>query len=263
LWVRGFSAVAVQPTGVIVDVATEARAPVLRFGGAISNDTFVGAGVRVAVTPVHVDQAVRISTQLVDVLPITIEAYHESFWESPWGLVPLSDVAGGSTAARKPLYDADRDFSGQGWAFAVNPTAQIKVGPVIAFSDWVVTWLQIRPSPSPEPWLFEPYRGLVIAPDDRLTEHTSAVLLETADGEDRSLLRFGAVMRGKSSAQTPDETLTLGGLAQWRPGHEPSALTLTLLVAPYLVDPDFMGPVPSVALVASAADSFLFKPPSP
>ena len=80
-------------------------------------------------------------------------------------------------------------------------------------------------------------------------EHTSALLWEPLDGEDRPLLRVGAALRGKSSKETPDATLTLGGLAQWRPGHGENAPTLTALVSPYLVDPDYGGLAPNIALV--------------
>ena len=50
---------------------------------------------------------------------------------------------------------------------------------------------------------------------------------------------------------TGDHSLTLGGLAQFRPGHADTAPTFVLLVADYLGDSDFPGPVPYFAGVIS------------
>lgn len=251
LWLRGFGAIAFQPTGVIVDGAAELRAPVLRYGGAVFNDTFVGGGLRVALSPVHVDLALRASFQPIDILPITVEAVRSTYWESPWGLVPADTVSNQLSPDRKPLYTADRDFAGGAWSLSVAPTLQLKVGPIVGFTSPTFTWISLRPEQAPEPWVFEPYRGLVMAYDDRLLEHTSAILWEAADGEDRSLFRVGPVFRGKAAHATGDRSLTLGGVAQWRPGSAPTAPSLLLLAAEYVLDDDFAGPIPFVALLVT------------
>lgn len=253
LWVRELGAVTLRPSGVLVDVAAEARAPILRFGGAVFNDTFVGAGARVAASPAFADTALRLSVQPIDVLPITVEAVRTWYWESPFGLVPMDSVADTTQRARRPLYEADADFAGHAWQLSVSPTLQARVGPIVAFSNVTGTFIQVRPVSPDAPWVYEPFRGLVVAYDDFLVEHTSAVLWEPADGEDRALVRVGPVMRGKSSRETPDATLTLGGLLQWRPGKRESAPALTALVSAYLVDPDFEGPIPSVVLLLTSA----------
>lgn len=251
LWLRGFAAIAFQPTGVIVDGAGELRAPVLRYGGAVFNDTFVGGGLRVALSPVHVDVAVRASLQPIDILPITIEAVRSSYWESPWGLVPADSVSDQLGPDRRPLYTADRDFAGGAWSLSVAPTLQLKLGPIVGFSSPTFTWISLRPEQTPEAWVFEPYRGLVMAYDDRLLEHTSAILWEAADGADRPLFRVGPVFRGKSAHATGDRSLMLGGVAQWRPGTAPTAPTLLLIGAEYVLDDDFAGPIPFVALLVT------------
>lgn len=240
-----------NPTGVAADLVAQGRVPVLRLGGIAFNDTFVGAGAHFTVTPVHLDTAARVDLQLVDLLPITVEAGRGTYWESPWGLVPVQTVADGASDAREPLYEADRDFAATTLWASVSPTVQAKAGPVVGFTNVTVTWLRIRPEVGPERWVFEPYRGTVVAYDDRMIEHASAILWEPADGEERSLLRVGPVLRGRSSAVTPDLMLTAGALVQWRPGRSDYAPTFTTLVTPYLEDPDFEGIVPFVAALVT------------
>jgi hypothetical protein len=251
VWGRLFSAVAVQPGGVIVDVASELRAPVMRYGGVAFNSTFVGAGLRAAVSPAHADAALRVSFQPIDLLPITVELVRTTYWESPWGLVPLDRITEIDPPGRRPLYQADRDFAGGAWTLSLSPTFQVRAGPVVGFSNVTVSSIHIRPEQEPEPWVFETYRGLAVGYDDRLLEHTSAILWEPHDGEDAPLLRLGGVLRGKTSHVTRDTALTLGGILQWRPGRSPRAPTLLALVTPYLRDPDFVGPMPYVAVAVS------------
>jgi hypothetical protein len=257
LWVREFAAVAAQPTGVMAEVTAELRAPVLRYGGVAFNGTFVGAGVRIGVTPVHVDTALRLDLQPIDILPITIEAFRSTYWESPWGLTPADRVADQRTADRAPYFEADRDFSGTALGLTVSPTVQIRLGPIAAFTNPALTWLSIRPTVAPEPWVFEPYRGMVLAPEDRVLEHTSAVLWERSTGDDEPIFRFGPALRGKASRGTGDTTLNLGGVLQWRPGREAHDPTLLVLVAPYLRDPDFLGPMPMMAAVLTVERDLL------
>lgn len=247
LWGRLFSAVAVQPGGVIVDTASELRAPVLRYGGVAFNDTFVGAGARIAVSPAHFETALRMSVQPIDLLPITVELVRTTYWESPWGLVPIDRVSEIDAIGRKSIYEADRDFAGYALGLVLSPTLQARAGPIAAFSNFTFSFLSMHPQIGPEPWLVEPVRGLAMGYEDRITEHTSALLWEPLDGEEAPILRLGAVLRGKSSHVTHDNALTAGVLTQWRPGHAPEAPTFLLLVTPYLKDPDFMGPIPYVA----------------
>ncbi|MEZ4234878.1 MAG: hypothetical protein R3F59_01665 [Myxococcota bacterium] len=260
LWVREFAAVAGQPTGVMGELAAEVRAPVLRYGGVAFNGTFVGAGARLAVTPVHAEGALRLSAQPIDLLPVTVEVFRGQYWESPWGFVPATSVGHQRTRDRAPYYEADRDFAATVWGASVSPTLQARLGPIAGFTNPTWTWLSVSPSPDPEPWMFEPYRGLVIADHDRLFEHTSALLWELADGEDAPIVRFGPILRGKASHATGDRTLNLGGVLQWRPGRQAHDATLMLLVAPYLEDPDFVGPVPMVAAVVTIEQWFALGP---
>jgi hypothetical protein len=251
VWGRLFTAVALQPGGAIVDVASELRAPVMRYGGVAFNDTFVGGGARVALTPAHLDTALRATIQPIDLLPITVELVRSTYWESPWGLVPIDRITDIRLPGRQPLYEADRDFAGGAWILSVSPTFQVRAGPLVGFSNVTVSFLRIRPEQGPEPWVFEPFRGLALGYNDRVLEHTSALLWQPLDGEEAPLLRLGAALRGKNSHATGDTALTLGGIAQWRPGETPRAPTFLLLVTPYLRDPDFVGPAPYVAFVVT------------
>lgn len=253
-WYRGYTGVAFQPLGVIGDVAAEVRIPVMRFGGVAFNDTFLGIGMRTAITPVHAEFAARASFQPIDVLPITVEGFWANYWDSPWGPVPLDRVENQLLPERGYLYDEKRDFVAQSIGVNISPTFQIQYKKLAAFTGWTFTFLKTTPVQGPEPWYFEPYRGMVLAYEDRVIEHTSAVVWDLKNGKDHtSLLRFGPVLRGKFAKNTTDHTLEAGGLVMWRPGKHDTDATFTLIVNEYLQDPDFGLGIPHVLLVVSAS----------
>ena len=255
LWWRQNGAIAYKPTGLLSDTAVEYRAPVMRYGGAVFNDTFVGVGGRVTATPAFVEGAARVSFQLIDVLPVTVEAVHTQYWRSSFGLIsfPKSDLSGGTDdEVRDPRYANGEGTGGHMWSVLVSPTLQMKVGPIVGFSSWGITWMRIVPSsPQSDPWIYEPYRGMVVGFQDTTYDHTSAVLYEAMDGEEQALLRLGALQRGRWSAVTPDRSLSVGGVVQWKPGTKASVPSFLAVVAPYLDDPDYIGPVPFMALLAT------------
>lgn len=248
--------VAGHPGGVLSDAVFEYRVPALRFGGAVFNDTFVGPGIRVSASPAHGEVGARLSAQPIDVLPLVVEAAYTQYWKSPFGLLdwPVSDLSGGTRGiVRKPRYPAKESFAGSMWTVAFLPTFQIRAGPVVAFSAWNLSWIDLVPwEEQDEPWFFEPYRGLIADIDhDLLVDHTSAVLWEAMDGEERALLRVGPVLRGKWSDRTTDGTLTAGAVGQWKPGTSVATPTLTGIVTWYLIDPDYRGVWPFGALVVT------------
>lgn len=259
LFIRGYGAAAVLPGGLVLDVAAEARAPVLRLGGALFNNTFIGAGVRVAGSPAHLDLAVRSTIQLVDILPVTIEGVYTNYPRTPFGVVPKDEVPGQLMPDRQFLYDLDRDYAAYALTLTISPTLQVKVGSVSAFTNVATTFIRIRPEPSPEPFVFDPYRGVVIAPDERILEHTSAILYDPLSGDGTPIVRIGPVMRGRTAATSGDTSLMLGLAAQWRPGKKARDADFLLLVAPYLQDPDFQFGVPYIALVVTTSRILPFK----
>lgn len=259
LWTRGFGALVVNPPGVFVDFAAEARAPVLRRDGAVFNTTFIGAGARIAASPVHAEYVARASFTLIDILPVTVEGFYATYWESPWGPMPMATVSGQRLPDRRPVYEADRDFSTTAAGVIVSPTFQIAAGPVVAFSRFSFTWITMKVPENPEPWVFDPYRGVVMEPTDRIMDHTSAVLWQPLDGEDKALLRVGPVLRGRVVRKTTDETLQAGLMAQWRPGPTTNGASLVAMVTPYLKDPDFEGLLPNLVLAVSMSRITPFK----
>ncbi len=249
------TAIAARPTGLIAEGQLEHRAPVMRFGGVAFNDTFMGAGTRFTATPAFVEAAARMSFQPVDVLPLKVEAVYTGYWDSPFGLLPFSEMefhAGTDGPQRRPRYQGGEGFAGHMLSLQATPRFQIKLGPIVGFTSWTVAWVKILPdNKTNKPWVYEPFRGMVVAFDDLLVDHTSALLYQAGDGTDSMLLRVGAGMLGKWSRETPDETLALGGLMQIKPGSRPATPTLLVVAAPYLRDPDLLGPIPFMAMQAT------------
>ena len=253
-WTLG-AAAAYQPLGALVEGKLEHRAPVMRYGGVAFNNTFIGAGGRVTATPAFAEGAARFSFQPIDLLPITVEAVYTNYWDSPFGMVGFnrSEFAAGTDGPdRKPMYQAGDGFAGHMLSVVVTPQLQMKVGPVVGFTAWTTSFVKILPQVAQEdPWVFDPYRGMVVGYDDILIEHTSAILYEHGDGIDRNLLRVGPAARGKWSSVTPDRSLGVGAVAQFRPGRALEVPTFLVIVAPYLQDPDLIGPVPFMAMTAT------------
>ena len=138
------------------------------------------------------------------------------------------------------------------WSLMASPTVQMKAGPIVGFSAWNFAYVKMVPNEDfADPWFFEPYRGMVLGREDVVYEHTSALLYQALSGEGEPLLRIGALARGTWSSETPDRSLQLGVGAQFKPDTKPGTPTLLVVVAPYLVDPDFLGPIPFFALVAT------------
>jgi hypothetical protein len=244
-------AVTVVPGGLLTDTGVEYRAPFLRFGDPVSNMTYVGAGGRVSVSPAHAEVAARLSMMPVDVLPIKIELVRTVYWKSYFGLIGMDNARNTSSSFRKPRYEADEGFAGTAWTLIINPGGQIKVGPIVGFTSPIWSFMRIDPAVDvPERWVYDPYRGLVVDFEDRIFEHTSAVLWEPKDGVDGPLLRIGPVMRGKNSMVTPDNSLTVGGLIMYKPTTAQSMPTFMFASTAYVIDPDYVGGAPWVAFTA-------------
>lgn len=257
LWWSQTGAVVVNPAGLLSDTVLEYRAPVMRYGGVAFNDTFLGAGGRFSVSPAFAEAAARVSFQPIDLLPLRLELVHSQYWRSPFGPLGFAEgsvSAGTDGPVRRPRYQEGQGFGMSMWSLIASPTLQMKVGPIVGFSAWNFVWLKVQPYRDiSDPFVFEPFRGMVVGREDLLYEHTSAVLYQALDGADadEALLRVGALARGRWSSKTPDTMLQLGVVGQWKPGTEASVPTLLILAAPYVRDPDFAGPVPFTGLLAT------------
>lgn len=255
LWWSTTGVVALQPGGLLSDTSVQYRAPVMRYGGVAFNDTFIGAGGRFSASPAFVEAAARFDFQPIDLLPLKLEVVNTQYWKSPFGMLPydqstLSDGSDGPV--RNPRYKDGEGFGGQMWSVIATPTLQMKAGPIVGFTSWSFVWLRMQPYRDfSEPWFFDPFRGTVVGREDLLFEHTSAVLYQHLSGEDEALLRVGAIARGRWSSETPDRMLQVGAAGQFKPDTSPVTPTMLLLVAPYVQDVDYVGPVPFMALLAT------------
>ena len=71
------------------------------------------------------------------------------------------------------------------------------------------------------------------------------------NGEEGPLLRLGGVMRGKWSEETPDMSLSAGPAAMFKPDTKSVTPTMLVIVSPYFRDPDLVGPIPFMAVLAT------------
>lgn len=248
LWFQSLTAGGVQPGALIESVTLEYRAPVLRYGGAAFNDTFVGAGGRASITPAFSEFAARASAQPIDVLPVTFEAVHTIYFDNAVGMVGMETLDNGTRfPERLSRIEDGFGFGSSSLTLSASPTLQLKAGPIVGFTNWTFASIRVRqPDGIDTAYVFDPFRGIVIAWNDWIIEHTSAILAEQTVGSNNGLLRVGPATRGRWSVNGPDRTLTLGGLVQYRPSDRRYTPSFLLLISRFLQDPDFLGPAPNV-----------------
>jgi len=250
LFLQETVAVAAQPGGLLSDTVVEHRAPILRLGGLVFNDTYAGAGGRYSISPAFTDVAVRASFAPIDVFDITVQGVHTWYFNNAYGLQTFDALSNTTGRHRQDLFDNGAGFGGRAWSLIASPTGKMKVGPVVALSSWNLAWVRfVKPPGATEPWVFEPFRGMLSGWNDLLVDYTQALLYQAEPGD--GLVRFGAVLRGKWAVKSPDATLTAGGLMQVDPGGSATVPSVVAIVTPYLRDPDYAGqPIPFVALLA-------------
>ncbi len=269
LYVRETVAVAGQPGGLISDTVVEARSPVMRYGGAVFNMTYAGAGARYAVTPAFTDMAVRVSLAPIDVFDVTFEGVRSLYFNNAFGMMTFNDLSDTTGAFRADRFKLGHAFGGSAWSFVATPTGKIKVGPVVGLSSWTLTWIKIKepasnqgPTGTNDPWVWEPFRGMVVGWNDLLLEYTQALLIQLEPKG--NLIRFGGVYRGRASKVSPDLTITAGALVQVDPKGGAGIPSTTLIVSPYLRDPDYADDgIPFVAGVLTWEGDVAFKKGSP
>jgi hypothetical protein len=245
-------AVAGWPTGALSESEGGARLPLSRSDSILFRTARVDLGADVALSPAFVEVGPRALIEPIAVLDVGLGASVVDYFSPRWGTMGFSGPSGTLDTERAPRWRED-GFATTGWSVEASPTGQGQVGPVVFFSSWTLTSLHLkRPAGMDDPYVFEPFRGLVIAWDDLVVEHLSAVLWQPLDGEDgRALLRVGVAERGHWSVNLDGNgSLAVGLAGMGHPAHLAAVPTVTAVLLPYLTDPDRVGGAPFVAVLA-------------
>ncbi len=245
LYIGETVAVTGWPTGAFADTTVQAQTPVWRSDSVLFQDSFLGGGMRMGVSPAFVEVGPSILFKPIAIMDLKVEATHTSYFIERFGLLGYEQPGGELSKLQKAAFDDGDRFTGESWTALVQPTFYIQVGPIVGMSSWTYSWIRVkRPAAEPDPYVFEVYRGIVMEWEDLVIQHFSAVLYQALDGKDRHMLRFGVLTRGKWAKRSPDQSLTLGGVIMAKPGIKPSVPTLVGIIAPYVQDTDYIGKGP-------------------
>lgn len=248
LWVKPSVAVAYGPLGLIGEATVQARAPLYRSDSIVFQDTYAGIGGRVAITPAFVEVGPRFSLAPIDIFDVDFQLSWVGVWPSSSGLLPYTKL-GGKLDSQREERKGDA-VAGHILYASVTPTFKLKVGPVIAFTSADFAWLQVlRPESSDSPFVYEPYRDMLIRPTDVVLTSYTGLLVEIFDGEKTAvLLRTGALLRHTQAFRSGDVSTAVGGVITVKPGRKPGWPTVLLAVLGYVRDADRALSAPNIQL---------------
>lgn len=239
------------PTGVRWDNRLEAQAPLYRSKSILFQDTFAGAGLRLTATPAFTQIGPRIEFAPIDVFNVTFEAsWVDYFARGGVGLLPYDEPRGKLERIR--FKRGDESLTGGAFSLTVAPTVMGRLGPVMGAYGWTISRLWILPGAKhSSPYVYEPYRDLVVGWKDWTLEQQGAVLYEVLPGGDRAMFRAGATARDRHALVSGDRSTTVGAVVMARPGTKIWVPTLAGQLLWYVKDADRVGPIPSMGLMAS------------
>ncbi len=260
LWTRAQLAAGGWPSGLLGDVRVQVRDPL--WGSSKSfllADSYVGAGARIAASPAFVEGGPRLSIAPAAFFDMDVQGSVHRYFDGGFGLLPFDSPDHKLESERNPR--ASEVVPDTAWTLSANPTLKAQVGPFVGFDSVIVeAWHVDKVAGATAPYVYEPFRDLVIAWDDVVVEHQPAALWTPwkGDGHQR-MLWVGATLRDRYALVSRDHSLTLGPMVNFRPGSRSNAVPMLVLqVLPYLVDADRVGGVPCIqgALVWKAETPF-------
>jgi len=250
-WFRESVGGSLFPDGALVDTRVQYRVPLHRAEGRLFHDTYAGAGLRVAFTPVNAEVGPRLSISPIDMFDLEVQASYLGYYS--WGgkgLLPYSVTDGKESATRSSR--EDEGFMASGLVASATPTLKAKAGPIVIFDACTFTFLHLEnPLGVSAPYVYEPNRDLIVAWDDVLVENQGGLLYEVLPGGTRPLLRVGATVRERLALSSGDESLTVGGLVSFKPGTTPAVPTINVVALAYVIDADRVGTTPNLQASAT------------
>lgn len=253
LWTRQAVGASGWPAGAISDTRVQLRAPLHRSESIVFQDTFVGAGARVAATPVFVAVGPRVSVAPIDIFDLDLQASYVTYYGGRGiGLLPMEATEGKLETERADL----PAVTGGAWQLSAAPTLKLKLGPIIAFDAWTFGWTRLLPGqPHPSTFVYEPFTDLVVAWEEVTVEQQGAVIAEVVPDEGGAFLWVGATARDRLALTSKDRSTAVGLVIRGRPARGRAVPNLVGQALFYVNDADRgLGegkvPVPNLALLA-------------
>ena len=252
LWFRGAVGTGGWPTGLMSDARLQYRTPLMRQEGSlVLNETYAGAGAVLRVTPAFSEAGVMLSLAPVDVFDLDLYATRTQWYSGEYGLMGFDAPVNRTDRDRGERAENGDGIRSGGWSLTAVPTAKMKLGPVIAFSSWTVSFLDIeRPEGETAPFTYEPWRDQVLAWNDIAGEHYGAVLFEGLPGGERPLLLAGGVVRHRFSVRSNDEALGFGPLLVAQPVPKPAVPRIVAQAIFHAIEVDRVGGPPNLQMAA-------------
>jgi len=245
LWFREQVGIGGWPTLIQSETRLQGRAALRRSESRLFQNTYVGAGGVLALSPAFLRVGPRFGIQPLDVLEVEVQGDWALILPMLSGLVAFDETSGKLGSDRAPF--GGETPLGQMWSLTVSPTLRLKAGPLVVVGNAQVVWVWVvDPDPGRSPYVYEALRDLVIERQDVLIQQQYALLGEVLPGGARPLLRVGATVRHRLALGSGDLSLVLGGMVTFKPSPKPAWPTFILQVLPYLLDADRVGTFPQV-----------------
>ena len=218
------------------------------------NDTYAGVGGLAQVTPAFAAFGPRLSIAPVDIFELELQASRLQYVNPGLGLMPFESSSEGGKLSSIRL---DRAAQGEGvvtggWSFTATPTFKLKLGPIVAFDTWNISFLALdKPDGTSADFVYEPYRDQIVAWNDVSIEHQAALLYTVLPGDDGPMFWIGGTVRDRFNHTSDDQSTAAGALIVAKTGTSTRVPKIVGQAMFYVKDQDRVGTVPNLQLQAS------------
>ncbi len=247
LWTKQAVGTAGFPTGLMSETKMQYRAPGPRSDSIVFQDTYLGAGGAVAVSPAFLQAGPTISIAPIDVFDLDLSASWIGYFNNGLGLMPFDETSGKLDGQRSERASNGEGVGANALALTASPTLKLKLGPIVAFDSWNVSYLNFdQPEGVDAAYTYEPKRDLLLAWEDVAFEHQAAVIYTILPGDDGPKLWVGGTVRDRFAAVSPDRSTAAGAVVIVRPGTKPAVPQIVGQSLFYLNDADRVGRAPNL-----------------
>ena len=239
LWMKQAIGTGGFPTGLISETKMQYRTPGPRSDSIVFQDTYLGAGAAIAVSPAFFQAGPTVSIAPIDVFDLDLGASWIGYFDNGLGLMPFDEASGKLGSDRDARAAKGEGVGANAVALTATPTLKLKLGPIVAFDSWEVSYVHFdQPEGTDSLYTYEPQRDLLLAWEDVAIEHQAAVIYTIMPGDDGPKLWVGGTVRDRFAAVSPDRSTAAGAVIIARPGTKPAIPQIVGQSLWYLNDAD-------------------------
>ncbi|MFT4704847.1 MAG: hypothetical protein ACI81R_002555 [Bradymonadia bacterium] len=237
LYARSVFGISARPIGLLLDNQLEHRWRLWRTDAIPFQNTFLGVGARVALSPAYLDVGPQVTFAPADLFDLQMRATYSRYYAGANGLVGYATIGDTTSDTREAF--AQGTLGDDMLSLSIAPTLKLKVGPIIAVGSATITAIYTDEDEA-LPLAFDVYRNLTIARGSELvTEYNGALIAELLDGDRGPLLWLGALAEHARTRESRDQRTAVGPLVVVRPSRSMRGPRFLIQGRYYTEDSDF------------------------